>query len=262
MMRALNTAGTGMIAQQFNLDVISHNLANTNTTGFKSERAEFQDLVYENFRTAGAATGKAFTAPTSLQIGLGSAFSASAPSMTQGSLTQTGNPLDAAVFGDGFFKVTRPDGSFGYTRDGSFKTDATGKLVTSDGYPLEPPITVDSTYSNVNIGADGTITGIKSGGSTTDTIGQIKLNVFTNPAGLSRVGQNLYIETSASGKAEEKTAGDAGVGMIRGGYLEASNVSVVEEMVKMITAQRAYEINSKAIQTADDMMNVVNQLKR
>ena len=261
-MRALNTAGTGMIAQQFNLDTIANNLANVNTTAFKGQRAEFQDLMYENFRTAGAKTGSTYSAPISLQIGLGAAFTATAPSMMQGGLNQTGNVFDLAIQGEGFFKVTRPDGSAAYTRDGGFKPDATGRLTTSDGYPVEPEISVPNDVSQVSVGADGKVSGIRNGSSDTVDLGQIKIDTFPNPAGLSRLGGNLYVQTSASGTAEEKNPGETGAGTLRSGYLEASNVQVVEEMVKMITAQRAYEINSKAIQTADDMLNVVNQLKR
>lgn len=262
MMRALNTAGTGMIAQQHNLDVIANNLANVNTTGFKQQRAEFQDLMYENLRTAGSKTGGAYLSPVSLQIGLGTAFTATAPNMMQGSVNQTSNPLDMAISGDGFFKVLLPNGSVAYTRDGSFKIDASGKLVTTDGYYVQPEVTIDPTYTNVHVSTDGKVTATAPGSSATVDVGPIKINTFVNPAGLNRLGQNLYQESSASGNASEKVPGETGAGTIMGGYLEASNVQVVDEMVKMITAQRAYEINSKAIQTADDMLNVVNQLKR
>ncbi len=251
-----------MIAQQYNLDTIANNLANVNTTGFKQQRAEFQDLMYETFRTAGSATGKTYSAPISLQIGLGTAFTATAPNMTQGSPVQTSNPTDMMISGNGFFQVMRPDGTTAYTRDGSFRRDATGLLVTADGFPLEPAITIDPTATNISIAADGKVTGIKPGSPDQVELGNVKIFTFTNPAGLDRIGGNLYRQTGASGTADSKVPGADGAGMIRGGSLEASNVQVVEEMVKMITAQRAYEINSKAIQTADEMLNTVNSLKR
>ncbi len=262
MMRALSTAGTGMMAQQHNLDTIANNLANVNTTGFKQQRAEFQDLMYETFRSAGSATGRTFTAPISLQIGMGTSFTATAPNMSQGSPIQTSNPTDMMITGNGFFQVQRPDGSLSYTRDGSFRRDATGNLVTTDGYPVEPAVNIPADASNVSISADGRVTGIKGTNPESVEFGTVKVFVFTNPAGLDRVGGNLYRQTSASGNAESKTPGAEGAGMIRGGYVESSNVQVVEEMVKMITAQRAYEINSKAITTADEMLNTVNALKR
>lgn len=261
-MRALNTAATGMVAQQHNLDVIANNLANVNTTGFKTQRAEFEDLMYQTFKVGGAQQGGTSTSPTSIQIGGGSAFTANATNFDPGTLQQTGNPLDMAIGGQGFFQVLRPDGSIGYTRDGSFKRDATGQLVTSEGYPLRPDITIPPEATSVAIANDGTVSVTLPGSNEPTEAGKITVSRFPNPAGLQRIGENLYAATGASGQPTDVTPGTEGAGEIRSGYLEGSNVQVVEEMVKMILAQRAYEINSKAIQTADDMLGVMNNLKR
>ncbi|MFY9233893.1 MAG: flagellar basal-body rod protein FlgG [Fimbriimonadaceae bacterium] len=258
MMRALTTAGAGMVAQQYNLDTIANNLANVNTTAFKQMRAEFQDLMYQTFKAAGG-TNQAGDAQ---QVGLGSRFAATAASFTMGPLQSTGNPLDMAINGDGFFQVLRPDGSTAYTRDGSFKISADGTLVNSDGYILQPQTQIDTRATSVNVGRDGRISFMLPGQSEPTILPAIDIARFPNPAGLQRVGQNLYIASGSSGEAQVGPPEEDGAGAIQGGFLEGSNVQVVEEMVKMIMAQRAYEINSKAIQTADDMLALLNNLKR
>lgn len=262
MMRALNTAGTGMVSQQMNLDIIANNLANVNTAGFKGQRAEFQDLMYQTYRASGASTQGEARLPQSAQIGLGSRFSASATLFTTGSMSNTGNVLDIAINGDGFFQVQLPDGTTAYTRDGSFKTDSNGLMVTSDGYPLVPNITIPTGARALTISGEGYISGILPGNNDPEELGQIQTAMFTNPAGLTRAGQNLFKGGGASGEAQVVTPGQEGSGTLLHMMLEGSNVQVVEEMVKMITAQRAYEINSKAIQTSDDMLSVLNNLKR
>jgi len=259
MMRALSTAGTGMIAQQLNLDTISNNLANVNTTGFKGQRAEFQDLVYQTFRDA---TTTASTSQNASQVGLGSALSATGSDFNEGALQNTSNPLDMAIIGNGFFQVTKPDGSLAYTRDGSFTQDVNGQLVTSDGYPIEPPITIPTNATSVTISNTGVVSAIIPGQTDPQQVGQIQLAVFPNPAGLTRAGQNLFTQSAASGTATLSDPGLNGAGEVNAGFLEGSNVQVVEEMVKMIMAQRAYEINSKAIETSDQMLQTINSLKQ
>ncbi len=262
MIRSLTTAATGMVAQQLNLDTISNNLANVNTTGFKSQRAEFQDMVYQTFRSSGASSGTSVSAPLALQVGLGSRFSASSVSTAQGPLNNTGNPFDLAIQGEGFFQVQRVDGSTAYTRDGSFKRDANGLLVTSDGYHVQPEITIPEGATSLSIAPNGTVSAILPGTSEPQTLGQITLATFTNPGGLTRIGQNLFMAGGASGDPKVGNPGDNGSGSLQTGFLEGSNVQVVDEMVRMITAQRSYEINSKAIQTADEMLSTINGLKR
>ncbi len=262
MMRSLNTAGTGMVAQQFNLDVIANNLANINTTSFKQQRAEFQDLMYQTFKASGVTSGAGTVNPVALQVGLGSTFSANAINFGPGPLQATGNALDVAINGEGFFQIQRADGQLAYTRDGSFKTDANGLLVTSDGYPVIPEITIPSGAIAVNISISGSISGILPGTNEPTELGQLQLATFSNPAGMTRIGQNAYIPGGSSGEASVVNPGEGGAGDLRSRFLEGSNVQVVEEMVRMILAQRAYEINSKAIQTADDMLGQLNQLKR
>lgn len=255
MMRALTTAGTGMIAQQFNLDTIANNLANINTTSFKEQRAEFEDLMYQTYKSSGQNNG-------ATQIGLGSAFKASASNFSQGALQQTSNPYDVAIAGNGFFQVTRTDNSVAYTRDGSFKQDANGQIVTSDGYLLNPPITVPPNATSFNVAANGEVTATIPGADQPQSLGTIQIAIFANPSGLTRAGQNLYIAGGSSGEAQITTPGQNGSGELRANCLEGSNVQVVEEMVRMIMAQRAYEINSKAIQTSDEMLGILNNLKR
>lgn len=263
MMRSLTTAGTGMVAQQINLDVIANNLANVNTTAFKGQRAEFQDLMYQTYRAAGAPTGGSSRLPQAEQVGLGVEYSGNANSMANGALQSTNNPLDVAIVGEGFFQVERPDGTIAYTRDGSFKQDSNGLLVTQDGFPIVPNITIPTGAKAVTIGPNGTVTAILPGSDDATEIETVQLALFANPGGLSRVGQNLFTANAASGTASVVTPGGAeGAGQLRAGFVEGSNVQIVEEMVRMILAQRAYEINSKAIQSADDMLGILNNLKR
>ena len=261
MMRALYTAATGMIAQQYNIDTISNNLANVNTTGFRKNEARFQDLIYQNLRAPGTPVGPSVV-PVGQDVGLGVKVGASEKTFTQGTLQQTSNPLDIAIEGDGFFQVTLPDGTAAYTRDGSFKGDANGSIVTADGYFLNPQITIPANANAVQVGADGTVTAQIPGQQQPQQLGQINLVRFTNVAGLAPKGQNLFTQTGASGAPTLSQPGLNGTGTLQGGYLEASNVSVVEEIVNMITAQRAYEANSKAITTADEMLQTAVQTKR
>lgn len=261
MIRSLWTAGTGMVAQQANLDVISNNLANVNTTGFKKSRTDFQDLMYQTMRQVGAATGPDTKLPTGIQIGHGVRQVATQKLYTQGNYQNTGNPLDVAIEGDGFFQITMADGNIAYTRDGAFKKDDQGRIVTSEGYPLEPQITIPAQSTNLTISSDGRIT-VKNSSGATEEIGQLTIARFINPAGLENIGRNLVKETEASGTATVGNPGEDGAGTLTQQYLEMSNVQVVEEMVNMIVAQRAYEVNSKAIQTSDDMLERAANLKR
>ena len=262
MMRALITAGTGMVAQQTNLDVIANNLANVNTTASKAQRAEFHDLMYQSLTASGAEQSGTVRAPMSKQVGLGTMFAANASNFTQGAMLSTGNPFDIAITGDGFIPVTTGDGSTAYTRDGSLKRTADGTLVTSDGYEIQPQITVPANATAFNISPTGNVSCTVPGEDQPRLLGTIQLALFPNMSGLTRAGQNLYKSGGASGEAQLVNPSEDGAGTLQGGYLEGGNVSLVEEMVRMITAQRAYEINSKAIQTADDMLSVLNQLKR
>jgi flagellar basal-body rod protein FlgG len=260
MLRALYSAATGMEAQQSNLDVISNNLANVNTTGFKKSKIEFQDLLYQNVRSPGAEQGNGNELPTGLQIGHGARAVATSRVFTEGELSQTGERLDMAIQGDGFFQVTMPDGTLAYTRDGSLKTASDGRITTSDGLPVQngfQPIPVGTTA--VNISANGEVT--TTGASGTQNF-QVTLVRFANPAGLQSIGRNLYLETPASGTAETGNPDSNGCGSLQQGYVEMSNVSVVQEMVNMIVAQRAYEVNSKAVQASDEMMQQANNLRR
>jgi flagellar basal-body rod protein FlgG len=261
MMRALNTAGTGMIAQQVNLDVLANNLANVNTTGFKEQRAEFQDLMYQTIRASGAPTGADAANPEPAQVGLGTRVVATATHFGQGSFLTTGSPTNMAVSGEGFFTVSK-DGQTFYTRDGSFKRDANGLVVTNDGYPLDPQITIPANATSLAISPQGVITAVIGTNNEPQELGRVQLAMFTNPAGLTRVGQNLFQAGGGSGDAVVGAPGENGSGSINQYMVEGSNVQIVEEMVRMITAQRAYEINSKAIQTADEMLATLNQLKR
>lgn len=262
MIKALRTAATGMSAQQMNVDNIANNLANVNTTGFKKTNLEFQDVLYQNYRRAGAASAVGTRVPTGLSIGYGTKPAATVRQFTTGDMQQTGNPLDVAIRGDGFFQITQVDGTTAYTRDGAFKLTADGQIVTSDGYFLEPEITIPQDATSVAIGADGTVEVLQIGQTDPVQVGQIELARFVNPAGLAAVGRNLMVQTVASGDPITDIPGAQGLGTLDQGYLEGSNVSVVDEMVNMIVAQRAYEMNSKAIQTSDDMAQIANQLKR
>ncbi len=262
MLRSLWTAATGMHAQTLNIDVLSNNLANVNTSGFKKSRADFQDLLYETRRLAGASSSDQTEVPTGIQIGHGTRPAAIQKMFMEGEYKQTKNELDMAIEGDGFFQITMPDGTLGYTRAGAFKLDSEGRVVNSDGYLLEPEVSFPSDTITVSIGADGTISILQAGQSQPTEVGFIELARFVNPAGLNSIGKNLYLETGASGEPLTGTAGEEALGTIAQGYLEMSNVSVVEEMVNLITAQRAYEVNSKSIQSADEMLQIANNLKR
>ncbi len=260
MMRSLWTSKTGMEAQQTQLDAISHNLANVSTNGYKRSHVVFEDLMYQNIRQAGAASSEQTTLPTGLQVGLGARAVANSRSFTQGNLQQSSNPLDLAVLGNGFFEIQMPDGTTGYTRDGAFQVNAQGQLVTNNGNLVNPGITIPSNAQSITIGADGTVGALLPGQSTPQTIGQIQIASFVNPAGLEPKGQNLYAETAASGTPNSGAPGSNGLGNLRQGYVETSNVNVVEELIGMIQTQRAYELNSKAIQTSDQMLQKLGQL--
>jgi flagellar basal-body rod protein FlgG len=262
MIRSLWTAASGMKSQSLNIDVISNNLANVNTTGFKSSRADFQDLLYETLRQAGTSSSENSDVPTGIQVGHGSRPVASHKIFTQGDFQQTKNELDIAIEGEGFFQILQPNGETAYSRDGAFKMDRDGRIVTSDGFVMEPEITIPSDSISLSIGLDGTVSVLQAGSSAPTEIGTITVARFVNPAGLHSIGRNLYLPTNASGDALVGTAGEDGLGTLAQGFLEMSNVSVVDEMVKMITAQRAYEINSKTIQAADDMLQQANNVKR
>ena len=262
MIRALWTAATGMRAQQLNIDVISNNLANVNTVGFKKTRADFQDLMYQTIRPPGADSTAITKYPTGIQVGLGTRVAALEKIFQQGSFKQTGNPLDLAIEGKGFFKVQLPNGEIAYTRAGAFKLDDQGRIVTSDGYPLDPVITIPPDAIDISIGEDGTVSVLQPGNTAYTQVGQITLVDFANPAGLRAIGRNLFKETETSGAPIEGTPGQDQFGTIAQGYVEMSNVDVVEEMVNLIVAQRAYEANSKAIQTGDDMLQIANNLRR
>ena len=262
MMRSLMTAGNGMIAQQHNLDVIANNLANVNTAGFKQQRAEFQDLMYQTVHGAAMSQEGAATPTESLQIGMGTRIAATASNFKAGTLETTGNPLNMAISGNGFFKLKGGDGKPVYTRDGSFKLNGDGKIVNSDGLFLDTDVEIPNGTTAVYVDKTGTVRGIKAGETDASDLGKIGLTAFPNPGGLLRLGNNLFGATEGSGPVAEGAPGAAGMGDLTSGAIETSNVEVVEEMTRMITAQRAYEINSKAIQTADDMLGIVNNLKR
>lgn len=262
MIRALWSAASGMKAQQTNLDVIANNLANVNTAGFKKERAEFEDLLYQIDREPGAPVEPGSTVPTGIQVGVGSRVAGTDRLMGQGTVQVTDNPLDLMIQGKGFFQIAMPDGSTAYTRAGSFKVDAQGQVVTSDGYLLEPPITVPEDAMEIAVGENGAVSVKTAGSSAFEEIGQIELARFVNPAGLLAVGKNLFLETDASGAPVVGNPGEDGMGSLVQGSLEMSNVQVVDEMVSLIVAQRAYEASSKAVQTADDMLGIANTLKK
>lgn len=262
MIKAMRTAASGMLSQQMNVDNIANNLANMNTAGFKKSRLEFQDVLYQNLRQAGSASAVGHMVPTGLSIGYGTKIVATARQFTEGNLTPTGNPLDLAIAGDGFFQMQHPDGSTVYTRDGSLKLSAEGQIVNSDGYYLVPEITIPQDATNISVGTDGVVQVLSFGQSEPTEIGQLELARFVNPAGLSAIGRNLLVATPASGDPQTDIPTQSGMGQIDQGYLEMSNVQVVDEMVDMIVAQRAYEMNSKAIQMADDMAAIANSLKR
>ncbi len=262
MIRSLFIAATGMEAQKLNIDVIANNLANVNTTGYKRSRADFQELMYEEIKTPGAASAEGVQLPSGIQLGLGVRPVAVQKVFEQGDFTPTGNPLDMVIEGDGFFQVIKPDGEIAYTRAGAFKLDSEGRIVTSDGYPMEPEITIPSDTLEITIGSDGRISVTQPGSTTPTEIGQIEIARFSNPGGLSSIGKNLFEETASSGVPTTGTPGTEGLGTIQQGFIELSNVNIVDEMVQMIVSQRAYEINSKAVQAADDMLQIANNLRR
>lgn len=262
MIRALKTAATGMRAQQLNVDNIANNLANINTTGFKRSKIEFQDLFYQTARPPASVQRQGSQTPVPLEIGYGAEPVASPRIFSQGELLPTGNPLDIAINGDGFFRILLADGTYAYTRDGAFKISGDGSLVTTDGEPVDPEITFPEGTTGIIIGRDGTVSVTIGNENQPQEIGRIEIVRFINPAGLKAIGRNLLVETPASGDPIPGTAGSEGNGEIYQGYLETSNVDIVEEMVNMIVAQRAYEINSKAVKTSDEMLATVNNLVR
>jgi len=260
MIRSLWISKTGMEAQQTQLDTIAHNLANVSSNGFKRGHVVFEDLIYQNLRQAGANSSEQTQLPTGLQVGLGVRPVATSRIFSQGNLQQTTNNLDIAIKGNGFFQIQMPDGTVGYTRDGSFQVDANGQLVTNSGYVVQPGITIPANAQNVTIAADGTVTASMPGQAAPQNIGQLQLASFVNPAGLDPLGSNLFAETAASGGPSTGSPQSNGLGALQQGYVETSNVNVVEELVAMIQTQRAYELNSKAIQTSDQMLQKLGQL--
>ncbi len=260
MIKSLNTAATGMIAQQNNMDTIANNIANVSTTGFKKGRAEFEDLIYHNIKEPGQATGEQSVAPTGVQTGLGVRTAAIQKDFTQGQVQITKNALDLNIEGSGFFQVRTPDGEIAYTRDGAFKKDATGRIVDKNGNLLVPDITIPENAARLEISSTGEIR-VTSTGDDVTAVGQIEIANFINPAGLKNMGRNLYMPTAASGQATTYRPGTMGTGFLAQGELETSNVNIVDEMVNMITAQRAYETNSKVIQTADQMLQTAVSVK-
>lgn len=263
MMRALYSAASGMAAQQLNVDNIAHNLANANTVGFKMRRAQFQDLLYQNLVQPGAAAGAQTVVPTGLQIGLGARPASNEIVFSQGNFVTTANPLDLVIEGKGFFQIRRPTGELAYSRAGQFHLDRDGNLVTLDGDPLEPQVTIPPEAQSITISGDGTVSVVLPGQTAAQRVGQIQLAVFQNPAGLNSIGRSLYLPTEASGDPSVgNPGGQEGAGTLLQGYLEQSNVSVVEEFINLIVSQRAYEANSRVVRAADEMHQQVNNLTR
>ncbi len=261
MTRALYSAASGMNAQQMNLDNIANNLANSNTNGFKMRRAQFQDLLYQSVIQPGTASGSQTTVPAGLLLGLGTRAASNEVIFTQGNFQQTDNPLDAVIQGNGFFQIRLPTGQLAYSRDGSFQLDRNGNVVTADGNPLEPPLTIPSQAQQITIAQDGTVSYTQPGQTTAQIAGQIQIALFANSAGLSGIGHNLFTPTDASGEPTIGVpGGQEGLGTLQQGYVEGSNVSVVEEFINMIVAQRAYEANSKVVKAADQMYQQVNNI--
>jgi flagellar basal-body rod protein FlgG len=260
MIRSLWISKTGLDAQQMQLDTISHNLANVGTNGYKRAHAQFEDLLYQNLRQAGSQETQTNMLPTGLQLGTGVRPVGTSRNFSQGNLNRTENPLDLAINGNGFLQVQMPDGTTSYTRDGALRVDSQGQMVTANGYPLNPAITIPANSTNVTIGADGIVTALTPGNATPVQVGTLQTATFVNPAGLDPIGQNLFRETAASGTPAVGTPGLNGHGTVSQGYVETSNVNVVEELVSMIQTQRAYEINSKAISTSDQMLGRLSQL--
>lgn len=255
---ALWAAKTGLDAQQTRMAVVSNNLANVNTTGFKKSRAVFEDLLYQNVRQVGAATSQDTQAPSGMSLGTGVRVVATEKTYTQGNLSQTGNSLDLAINGRGFFQILLPDGTLAYTRAGDFQISSQGQLVTASGYVVQPGISIPQGAQSISIGADGVVSVLLAGQSTPTQVGSLQLADFVNPTGLQARGENLLLETAASGTAQPGTPGQSGLGLLEQGAIESSNVNVVEEMVAMIETQRAYEMNTKAIQTTDQMLQYLS----
>jgi flagellar basal-body rod protein FlgG len=262
MIRGLHTAAAGMVAQQQDIDVISNNIANVNTTAFKKDRTEFQDLMYQSLNYTAGATSADTNNPTGIDTGLGVRVAGIQKNFTQGSLNATGNTYDMAIQGNGFFQITTPAGETAYTRNGSFKLDNEGSIVTGLGYKIEPEIVIPDNLINISIAQDGTVSAVEPATGAVQTLGQITLVNFINPSGLAPQGDSLYLATDTSGDPIDGTPGIDGIGTIRQGMIEGSNVQLVTEMVNLITAQRGYEANSKSINTTDAMLQTVNQLKR
>ena len=261
-MRSLAIAATGMQAQQLNVEVISNNIANMNTTGFKRQRAEFQDLLYQNLERPGSSTSSTgTTAPLGIQIGVGVKAGSVGRVTEQGSITRTDNTTDVAISGRGYFQVQMPDGTTAYTRDGNLALDAQGKLVTSEGFPIQPGITVPTDAVSVTIARDGTVEATLQGQNAPQQLGQLELATFVNPAGLEAQGDNLFVETAASGTANTATPGSSGYGTLMQGFVETSNVNAVEEISALIVAQRAYEMNAKVITASDEMLQTATQVR-
>jgi flagellar basal-body rod protein FlgG len=261
MIRALYSAGSGMTAEQMSIDNIANNLANANTAGFKARRTQFQDLLYQSFLQPGASAGAQTVVPSGLQLGLGTRPAANSIIFTQGSFQQTDNPLDVVIQGKGFYQVRKPDGQIGYTRAGNFQLDRDGNLVTGHGDPVEPQITLPAQAQTITVAADGTVSYNLPSQSAAQVAGQIQLANFTNPGGLNSIGNGLFLPTDASGDPTVgNPGGQEGLGTLQQGYVEASNVSVVEEFINMITSQRAYEANAKVVKAADEMYQQVNNI--
>ncbi len=260
MIRSLWISKTGLDAQQTKMDVISNNLANVSTNGFKRARAVFEDLLYQTIRQPGAQSSQQTQLPSGLQLGVGVRPVATENIFTQGSLQQTGNSRDIAIQGEGFFQVLMPDGTTAYTRDGAFQSDVNGQLVTSSGFVIQPAITIPPNTLSITVARDGTVSALVPGSATPIQVGNVQLAGFINPAGLQKVGENLYLQTASSGVANPNAPGTNGLGLLNQGFVETSNVNVVEELVGMIQTQRAYEINSKSIETSDQMLQRLAQL--
>jgi flagellar basal-body rod protein FlgG len=260
MLRALHTAASGMEAQQLNIDTIAHNLANINTSGFKFRRAQFQDLLYQNMRQAGASNTATTEIPVGLQVGLGTKPVASEIIFTQGDFAATNNALDMVIQGHGFFQVLQANGQIAYTRNGNFHLNRDGNIVTSDGDLLDPQINIPQDQTSITIGSDGTVSVQQANQTQAQQVGRIELALFQNPSGLENIGKSLFMPTQSSGEATTGTPGENGLGTLMSGYVEQSNVSVVEEMINMIVSQRAYEANSKVIRTADEMFTQANNI--
>lgn len=263
MIRALWTAAAGMNCQQLNVDVIANNLANVNTTGFKKSRADFQDLLYQNMLNAGTTSSAGAEYPVGLEVGMGARVVTTEKVFSQGDFRETGNALDMVIEGDGFFQINMPNGATGYTRSGSFKLDSEGRLCTSEGWLLYPEVTVPSSAVEITVGSDGSVSILNGETGQVEDLGTtVELARFSNPGGLRSIGHSIYLATPASGDAITGTPGSIGLGAISQGFIEMSNVSVVEEMVNLIAGQRAYEVSSKAIQASDEMLQMANNVKR